>query len=239
MGARLTFPSCFDATRNHARGRRFRRLPYYTTLGVDTGEIQDLWTADGISTRANRLILSGRVQFWVTVGVYALMKNKDSTPFQESRPTRLSGWKGILMIQRNIDTSGGGSPAFDAPCAVRQLGPWQRRDPSIQALRAGQKAAWEQVPCHGDIFHAEKSLEELCTVLARHAEACTAARRKIGHKYEQIERSCQRPTLGRKLARVRRAEDKAATMAADVRVPTGQRHPHWLEILDYTRFRRN
>jgi hypothetical protein len=88
------------------------------------------------------------------------------------------------------------------------------------ALRAGQKAAWERVPCHGDIFHAEKSLEQLCGFLARRAEACIAARRKIGHKYEQIERSCQRQTLGQKLARVRRAEDKAVAMAADVRVLT-------------------
>ena len=92
------------------------------------------------------------------------------------------------------------------------------------ALRAGQQAAWGDVPCHGDIFHPEKSLHELCSFLARRAPACTLARQKIQHKYQQIERSCQRQTLGRRLAQARRAEQKALTMAADVRVLT-----EWME----------
>jgi len=87
-----------------------------------------------------------------------------------------------------------------------------------QALRAGQKAAWGDLPCHGDLFHAEKSLTELSSFLANRARACTAARQKIEHKYEQIERSCKRQTLGRKLYLVRREERKALALAADVRV---------------------
>jgi len=86
-----------------------------------------------------------------------------------------------------------------------------------QALRAGQKAAWGDLPCHGDIFHAEKSLTELSSSLANRARACTAARQKIEHKYERIERSCKRQTLGRKLYLVRREEHKALALAADVR----------------------
>ena len=92
------------------------------------------------------------------------------------------------------------------------------------ALRAGQYAAWELVPCHGDIFPPEKSLHELCSFLARRAPACTLARQKIQHQYQQIERSCQRQTLGRRLAQAQRAEQKALTMAADVRVLT-----EWME----------
>jgi hypothetical protein len=87
-----------------------------------------------------------------------------------------------------------------------------------QALRAGQKAAWGDRPCHGDLFHAEKSLTERSSFLANRARACTVARQKIEHKYEQIERSCKRQTLGRKLYLVRREEDKALALAADVRV---------------------
>jgi hypothetical protein len=86
-----------------------------------------------------------------------------------------------------------------------------------QALRAGQKAAWGDLPCHGDVFHAEKSLTELSSFLANRARACTAARQKIEHKYEQIERSCQRQTLGRKLYLARREEYRALALAADVR----------------------
>ena len=80
-----------------------------------------------------------------------------------------------------------------------------------QALRAGQKAAWGQLPCHGDVFHAEKDLNELAGFLARRARGCTLARQKI-------ERSCKRQTLGRKLSLAQRQESKALALAADVRV---------------------
>ena len=92
------------------------------------------------------------------------------------------------------------------------------------ALRAGQRAAWPEVPCHGDVFHPEKLLHELCTFLARRVPAYTSARQKIQHRYEQIERSCQRQTLGNQLARARREEDHAITLAAEVRILT-----EWLE----------
>jgi hypothetical protein len=92
------------------------------------------------------------------------------------------------------------------------------------ALRAGQRAAWGDLPCHGDVFHPEKLLHELCTFLTRRAPAYTLARQKIQHRYEQIERSCQRQTLGHQLAQARRTEDHAVTMAADVRVLT-----EWME----------
>ena len=92
------------------------------------------------------------------------------------------------------------------------------------ALRAGQQAAWGDVPCHGDIFHPEKSLHELCTFLAGRIPAYTLARQKIQRKYQQIERSCKRQTLGQRLARARRQEEKALSLAADVRVLT-----EWME----------
>jgi hypothetical protein len=92
------------------------------------------------------------------------------------------------------------------------------------ALRAGQRAAWGDLPCHGDVFHPEKLLHELCTFLARRVPAYTLARQKVQHRYEQIERSCQRQTLGHPLARARREEQRALTLAADVRVLT-----EWME----------
>jgi hypothetical protein len=92
------------------------------------------------------------------------------------------------------------------------------------ALRAGQQAAWELVPCHGDIFHPEKSLHELCRFLTGRVPAYTLARQKIQRKYRQIERSCRRQTLGQRLAWAQRQEDKALTLAADVRVLT-----EWME----------
>lgn len=92
------------------------------------------------------------------------------------------------------------------------------------ALRAGQRAAWGDLPCHGDVFHPEKLLHELCALLARRVPACTATRQKIQRRYEQIERSCQRQTLGNPLAKARRQEDRAISMAAEVRILT-----EWME----------
>jgi hypothetical protein len=92
------------------------------------------------------------------------------------------------------------------------------------ALRAGQRAAWGDLPCHGDVFHPEKLLHELCSFLARRVPAYTLARQKIQHRYEQIERSCQRQTLGNSLARARREEQRALTAAAEVRILT-----EWME----------
>lgn len=76
------------------------------------------------------------------------------------------------------------------------------------------------LPCHGDIFHAEKSLQEVASFLARRARACTTARRKIERKYEDLERSCKPRTLSRKLNIAVREEEKAIALAADVRVLT-------------------
>jgi hypothetical protein len=88
------------------------------------------------------------------------------------------------------------------------------------ALRAGQKAAWDHVPCHSDIFHAEKSLKEVVSFLANRARGCTTARKKIERKHEDLERSCKPQTLSRKLNITRQEEDKALTVAMDVRILT-------------------
>ena len=92
------------------------------------------------------------------------------------------------------------------------------------ALRAGQRAAWGDLPCHGDVFHAEMLLHDLCRFLDRRVPTYTAAREKLQRRYEQIERSCQRQTLGHPLARARREEQRAVTVAAEVRILT-----EWME----------
>ena len=42
-----------------------------------------------------------------------------------------------------------------------------------KALRAGQKAAWDDtVPCDGDVFHAQMTLNQLAVFLERRAYKC-------------------------------------------------------------------
>jgi hypothetical protein len=86
------------------------------------------------------------------------------------------------------------------------------------ALRAGQAAAWEGVPCHGDVFHAERDLGNLAFYLAHRASGCTGARRKLEHQMERSKRHGRGNQLSKRLAVARQAERQAVALADDVRV---------------------
>ena len=86
------------------------------------------------------------------------------------------------------------------------------------ALRAGQKAAWPRVPCHGDVFHAERELGKVAYYLANRAAGCISARQKLEHKMERSKRHGRGNQLSKKLALVRKAELEAVALAEDVRI---------------------
>lgn len=88
-----------------------------------------------------------------------------------------------------------------------------------KALRAGQADAWEDVPCHGDVFHVERELGKLAFCLANRAAGCTTARQKIERKTERSRRSGKDSRgLCCKLRSARRAEAQAVALAEDIRV---------------------
>jgi hypothetical protein len=72
------------------------------------------------------------------------------------------------------------------------------------ALRAGQAAAWPQVPCHGDVFHAERELGKVACYLANRAAGCVSARRKLEHKMERSKRHGRGNQLSKKLGVVQK-----------------------------------
>jgi len=86
------------------------------------------------------------------------------------------------------------------------------------ALRAGQAAAWEGVPCHGDVFHAERDLGNLAFYLEHRASGCISARQKLEHQMERRKRRGRGNALSKRLAVARQAEQAAVALAADVRV---------------------
>jgi hypothetical protein len=57
-----------------------------------------------------------------------------------------------------------------------------------QGLRAGQKAAWDDTPCHGDVFHITRQYEGLANTLSRLAKGarsrCEKLEAKIGRRGE-------------------------------------------------------
>jgi hypothetical protein len=86
------------------------------------------------------------------------------------------------------------------------------------ALRAGQAAAWQGVPCHGDVFHAERDLGNLAFYLEHRAAGCTSARQKLDHQMERRKRRGRGHELSRRLAVARQAEQRAVALAADIRI---------------------
>jgi hypothetical protein len=86
-----------------------------------------------------------------------------------------------------------------------------------RALRAGQAAAWPEVPCNGDVFHAERDLGNLAYYLDHRAAGCTAVRRKLEGRMVRLKRHGKGNSLSKRLAVARQAEQQAVDLARDVR----------------------
>ena len=87
-----------------------------------------------------------------------------------------------------------------------------------RGLRAGQRAAWPDTPCHGDVFHAERELGKLAFFLAHRAAGCTTAAANLQRKMERSKRRGQGNRFSKRLAIARRAETRAVDLAGDIRV---------------------
>jgi len=85
------------------------------------------------------------------------------------------------------------------------------------AFRAGQTAAWADLPCHGDVFHALRELGNVAFFLKRRASACTAARAKIERKMDPTKKYNGGRSLCRRLSAARKAEIQALELAEDIR----------------------
>jgi len=108
-------------------------------------------------------------------------------------------------------------------------------------LRAGQSLAWGELPCHGDVFHAEQQVSSLVRFLERRAEAslgvcddlsaqlerCQRARDQArGYSGKRGKRRAQRAQkLGGRLANARRDAEKMVPLADDVALLS-----RWLQV---------
>lgn len=89
-----------------------------------------------------------------------------------------------------------------------------------QGLRAGQRAAWGDTSCHGDVFHIQRQSEGLTNTLSRLAEGVTSRRKML---QTQLARASQRQTddeLAAQLALARHSEAQAIGLARDIRTLT-------------------
>lgn len=87
-----------------------------------------------------------------------------------------------------------------------------------RGLRAGQRAAWPDTPCHRDVFHAERELGNLAFFLQRRAAGCMTVRENLERKMERSKRHGQGNRFSKRLAIARQAETRAVQLAADIRI---------------------
>ena len=89
-----------------------------------------------------------------------------------------------------------------------------------QGLRAGQRAAWGDTPCHGDVFHIQRQCAGLANTLARLAKGATSRRMAL---QAGIGRTGQRDPDSKlvvQLELARHTEARASCLARDVRTLT-------------------
>lgn len=85
-------------------------------------------------------------------------------------------------------------------------------------MRAGQKAALPNIPCHGDVFHILQQFEELANSLSRQAQGATTQRLKLEEKTSKARQTAEvTRSMQSKLAHARRKERKITSLAKDVK----------------------
>lgn len=89
---------------------------------------------------------------------------------------------------------------------------------AARGLRAGQAAVWDDVPCHGDVFHPERDLQNLAFFLERRAAGCTTMLDKLQRKMQRAKNKSKGQSLSKKLAQARKTQAEAVKLAEDIRI---------------------
>jgi transposase-like protein len=89
-----------------------------------------------------------------------------------------------------------------------------------QGLRAGQKAAWGDTPCHGDVFHIQHQYEGLANTLSRLAKGARSRRQRLEDRIIRADRHDPDDELVIQLELARRIESQASCLARDIRTLT-------------------
>ncbi len=124
----------------------------------------------------------------------------------------------LLAAEQRRDADTWGVHLLDA--AQQGLDPDYTVADAGQGLRAGQKAAWGDTPCHGDVFHIQHQCDGLANTLARLAQGATSRRRTLQAKTGRAGHHGPADELATQLALARQAETQAHELARDIRTLT-------------------
>jgi hypothetical protein len=89
-----------------------------------------------------------------------------------------------------------------------------------QGLRAGQKAAWGDSPCHGDVFHVQHQYEGLVNTLSRLAKGARSRRQRLEDRTNRAGQHGPDDGLAIQLDLARQIESQASCLARDLRTLT-------------------
>src|SRR3954454_3164596 len=127
----------------------------------------------------------------------------------------------LLAAEDRRDADTWGVHLLDA--AAQALRPAYTIADAGQGLRAGQRAAWGELPCHGAVFHIQRQCEGLANTLQRLAQGATSRRKTLQAKTGRAGRGEPDHELVAQLALARQSEAQANWLAGDVRTLV-----HWL-----------
>ena len=94
-----------------------------------------------------------------------------------------------------------------------------------KGIRAGQKAAWGNIPCHGDVWHILDQSNALCRNLAKKAQGVTTQREKLEEKMALAKLKGEGNKLSAKLIKARKKEVNLLNLVADIKILL-----YWLRI---------
>ena len=94
-----------------------------------------------------------------------------------------------------------------------------------KGIRAGQKAAWENIPCHGDVWHIFDQCEALCRNLAKKAQGAITQRAKLEQKMKVAKLQGKGNQLSAKLTQAHKDESKLLDLAEEIKILL-----YWLRI---------
>src|SRR5664279_3273779 len=124
----------------------------------------------------------------------------------------------LLAAEQHRDADTWGVHLLDA--AQQGLKPDYTIADAGQGLRAGQKAAWGDTPCHGDVFHIIRQCEGLANTLSRLAKGATSRRKKLEARVDRAGQPGPDDTLVNEWAQARQTEIHAHWLARDIRTLT-------------------
>jgi hypothetical protein len=127
----------------------------------------------------------------------------------------------LLAAEEHRDADTWGVHLLDA--AQQGLKPDYTIADAGQGLRAGQKAAWGDTPCHGDVFHIIRQCEGLANTLSRIAKGARSRCEKLEAKFGRAGQSGPKDALVTELVLARQAETRARELARGIRTLI-----HWL-----------